>query len=87
VDAGNDFSIWKKILTVVREERRDELISNQDSAGSERCSWAFTMKINQARVGPPGVFLSHSLAARSLALIKRERAAGNNNMIDKIIVN
>jgi len=33
------------------------------------------------------VSLSHSLAARSLALIKRERAAGNNNMIDKIMVN
>lgn len=41
------------------------LISNQDSAGSERCSWAFAMKINQARVGPPGVFpflLSSSLS-------------------------
>lgn len=24
---------------------------------------------------------------RSLALIKRERAAGNNNMIDRIVVN
>jgi len=64
-----------------KRRRRDELISNQDSAGSERCSWAFAMKINQARVGPPGVFLSHSLAARSLAL------AGNNNMIDRIMVN
>jgi len=49
-----------------RERGRDGLISNQDSAGSERCSWAFAMKINQARVGPPGVFpslfpFSHSL--------------------------
>jgi len=52
----------EKILWMIREEKRGKLISNQDSAGSERCSWAFAMKINQPRDGPPGVFLSLSFS-------------------------
>lgn len=68
---GKQLFNTEKMLRMVRKEGRGELIPNEDSAGSERCSWAFAMKINQARV----VSLPLS-PSRSLALIKRERAAG-----------
>lgn len=65
-DTGSNFSIRKKFQYGETRRGREKgggggggtsgLISNQDSAGSERCSWAFAMKINQAGVGPPAVF-------------------------------